>query len=46
MDTQDGERLAVANSVWTLLDMNKNLPAKITPEMANAYPIGEPIEME
>ena len=46
MDTQDGERLAVANSEWTLIDTNRARPTRITPEMANAYPIGEPLEME
>ena len=46
MDTSAGERLAMANSVWTLLDMSKNLPARITPEMADAYPLGDPIDME
>lgn len=46
LDTKDGERLAVANSVWTLLDMEKGVPVRITPEIASAYPIEERIPMD
>lgn len=45
MDTKAGERLAVANSLWTLFDFEKGVPAKITPEMLETYPIGEKISM-
>jgi len=45
MDTKDGERLAYANSVWTLIDTETNLPTKLKPEMAR-YDIDEPLEME
>jgi acyl-ACP thioesterase len=45
MDTKDGERLAVANSLWTLFDFEKGVPSKVTPEMLETYPIGEKISM-
>ena len=46
MDTKEGERLAVANSVWTLLDYEKNLPSRITPEIVEGYPIEQRLDME
>lgn len=46
MDTKDGERLACANSVWTLVDINKGVPCRITPEIIEAYPVEEKLEME
>lgn len=46
MDTKDGERLAVANSVWTLFDFEKGLPSRITPEIIEAYPIEQRLDME
>jgi acyl-ACP thioesterase len=46
MDTKEGERLAVANSEWTLFNFEKGIPAKITPEIIEAYPIEERLDME
>lgn len=46
MDTEDGERLAVANSVWALLNMKTGRPAKVTPEMVTGYTIGEKLPMD
>ncbi len=46
MDTKDGERLAVANSVWTLFDFKKSLPSRITPEIIEAYPVEPRLDME
>lgn len=46
MDTENGERLAVANSVWALLNMKTGRPAKVTPEMVAGYPIGEKLPMD
>ena len=40
------ERLAVANSVWALMDMEKMLPARITPEHAARYTLEEKLPME
>ncbi len=46
MDTKAGERLAVANSVWTLFDFEKGIPARITPEIVEAYPLDERLPMD
>ena len=46
MDTIDGERLACANSVWTLMDMVKGCPARIDDEMIATYPLDEKLPME
>ena len=46
MDTKEGERLAVANSVWTLVDMEKMLPARITDKIIEAYPVEERLPMD
>ena len=46
MDTKEGERLAVANSVWTLFDFEKLAPSRITPEIVAAYPLGPCLEMD
>ncbi len=46
MDTKEGERLAVANSVWTLFDFNKGVPCRITPEIIEAYPLEKKLDME
>ena len=46
MDTEDGERLAVANSIWTLFDFGKGVPCKVTPEIIEVYPLGEKLPME
>ena len=45
MDTKDGERLAVANSVWTLFNFETNFPARITPVIQEAYPLSERLDM-
>lgn len=45
MDTKEGERLAVANSIWTLFDFEKKVPARITQEMADTYPLDEKLPM-
>ena len=46
MDTREGVRLAVANSEWTLFNFEKGIPAKITPEIIEAYPVEERLDME
>ncbi|RKM59895.1 acyl-[acyl-carrier-protein] thioesterase [Butyrivibrio sp. CB08] len=46
MDTKDGERLATANSVWTLFNFEKGIPARISQEMVDAYPLGEKLPMD
>ena len=39
---EDGERLAVANSLWIYMDMDTRRPAKITQEDMEGYDIEEP----
>ena len=46
MKTSDGEVLAVANSVWTLFDFEKGLPTRVTPEIIEAYPLDEKLDMK
>ena len=46
MDTAAGERLAVANSVWTLYNFEKGVPARVTDEIIEAYPIEERLDMD
>lgn len=46
MDTAGGERLAVANSIWTLFDFNKGVPIKATDRMIEAYPVEDKLEMD
>lgn len=42
-----GKRIVKADSLWTLLDMEKMLPVKISKELSDRYPQGEDkIEME
>ena len=46
MDTRDGERLAVANSIWTLVDIEKGFPSRITDEILKAYPLEPKLDMK
>ena len=46
MDNADGERLAVANSIWTLVDVEKEMPSRITEEIASAYVLDEKLDMD
>ena len=43
---KDGRRIVKADSLWTLLDMEKMLPVKVPGEVAERYPREEKIEME
>ncbi|MCI5501895.1 MAG: thioesterase [Lachnospiraceae bacterium] len=43
---QDGSRVAVANSVWVLMDLKKKRPMIITPEYGDVYGKYEPLEMD
>ena len=45
MDTKDVERLSIANSIWTLFDFVKGVPCKATPEIIEAYPVQEKLQM-
>ena len=46
MDTEDGERVAVANSIWTLFDFVKGVPCKVTQRIVDAYPLDDKLSME
>ena len=45
METPDGERLANANSVWTLIDTKTSRPVRIPPEIRDKYLLEERIDM-
>ena len=46
MDTEDGERLAQANSVWSLINHKKGIPVRVLPEMVEKYDVGERLQMD
>ncbi len=46
MDDAEGNRLVVANSVWSFLDLNTNAAARAPEEMKEAYGLGEKLPME
>lgn len=46
MKTQDGEALAYANSIWTLMDIRKMLPARPSERMLEGYVLEEKYPME
>lgn len=46
METDKGERLACANTVWTLMDMEQMRPARATREMLEAYVLEEKLPMD
>lgn len=46
MDTEDGERMVIANSIWSLMNLEKLLPAMITKEHARALGTAAPFDME
>ena len=45
MDRADGKRMAYANAVWTLLNVETMKPAKVTDEMLEKYVLSERLEM-
>lgn len=46
MDDAQGNRIARANSIWTLLDLETGKPVRPTQEMLNGYRTDPKIEME
>ncbi len=46
MDTVDGERLVYANSIWTLVNLEKHRVMPISKEIAACYEYEPPLEME
>ncbi len=45
METEDGELLARANSVWALYDMKKFFPATLTEDEVKRYGVEPPLDM-
>ena len=46
MDTKAGERLAFANSIWSLIDIDKGVPSRITDDILQTYPLDHMLEMD
>ena len=46
MESEQGERLACANTLWTLMDMENMHPARPTKEMLAAYRMEEKLPMD
>lgn len=46
MMTKDGEYLAKANSIWSLLNTDTGRPVQVSEEMALRYGLGEKLDME
>ncbi len=44
--TKDGEELACANTMWTLLDTGRGMPKKASEEIINSYPTEDRYPME
>lgn len=46
METEAGEKLAYANSIWSLMDLSKMAPAKPPIEMVEGYTLSDKLQME
>ena len=47
LESLEGEKLVVANSFWTFIDLKKMMPKKVTKEVAERYePLCDKIDME
>lgn len=46
METAEGERLAYANSIWSLMDTEKMTPAKPPADMLEGYVLSEKLSMD
>lgn len=46
LETVEGERLVCANSVWSLIDMEKGLPVRAGEDIVQAYELFPKFEME
>lgn len=46
LETADGKRLVNANSVWSLIDMDKGLPTRASEEIVGAYELFPKFDME
>lgn len=46
MKSKDGEILACANSIWSFVDIEKEMLVRVPQDIIDAYELGEKIEME
>ena len=46
LKTEDGELLSYANSIWTNIDTETGLPARLTDEDIRGYELDEKLEMD
>ena len=46
LETEDGERLSWANSIWTNIDTQTGLPARLTDEDTRGYVLDEKLDMD
>lgn len=46
LDDKEGRKLVEANSVWTLMNMEKGVPAALTQEMVEKYVLEEKLPMD
>ncbi len=46
LKTEDGELLSYANSIWTNIDTETGLPARLTDEDTRGYELDEKLEMD
>ena len=46
MEDGEGKRIAIANSIWTLLDLETGKPVKPSQEMLDGYQLSPKLEME
>lgn len=46
IEDEAGKNIVLASSVWVFMDMLKNRPVRITPEVASAYHVQPRLEME
>lgn len=45
-DAETGEMLAKANSIWTLMDIDKMKPCRVPDEIADVYELSDRLDME
>lgn len=46
METADGERLAIANSVWSLMDLEKMAPVRVPEKMLEVFGLDRKLDMD
>ncbi len=46
MRTEEGEELAVANSIWSLINLEKGVPYRINDDIIKTYPLEDKLPME